>query len=476
RLARSLVDGDKQQRISSGVGGAIGGAIGTAILPGIGTLAGSFLGSLAGGTLAPGQVDTPYSYGGFGVGAGGLASSGFGADNGGRSGGAASLGGNVGQAINARAASQGYTWNGDQQTPFSKGYSLANGNYYYGSGPQAALISGEGVNFGHDQAALENAIWGDLTDGGYLLSPEQKGQGQRIAGIANTVGSIKQGGGIREDLYPEIKEQYGDTVVTWDGREQNIRDYAGGVYDNQKVAEGRIEASDPEQSATAPADNAQWTTNYDPDPASSMGAREGGLIPGPSGIKTQPVPNFTAHTGEFVIRPEAVAKYGPEFLSALNRGQVPAPGGGAGDDQEENEEGEGVDMVEGAEDMEHEAAETSEQEAHEHSLSDPWSRPYADLEGQTSPFEAATAPGSGATAMMQMKALPPQVQQSLLLSIGQNPMVASAWLAVLGPSYQPLISQALKVGAAAIQQAKMMQQAAMQQQGVRPPGAAPGMM
>ena len=60
------------------------------------------------------------------------------------------------------------------------------------------------------------------------------------------------------------------------------------------------------------------------DPSSSGTYRVGGRIPGPTN-PPEPV-EVTAHTGEFIIRPEMVAKYGAEFLRRINNGTYPMKG------------------------------------------------------------------------------------------------------------------------------------------------------
>ena len=83
-------------------------------------------------------------------------------------------------------------------------------------------------------------------------------------------------------------------------------------------------ASAPAPAASAPAPSAPASMPAAPSPIFSMlSRREGGIIPGPATPETtQPVP-ATLHTGEFVMRPEAVQAYGVPLLEALNNIQLP---------------------------------------------------------------------------------------------------------------------------------------------------------
>ena len=99
----------------------------------------------------------------------------------------------------------------------------------------------------------------------------------------------------------------------------------------------------------------------------------------------------------------------------------------------------------------------------------PWTRAYGDVASGPSPFERVTAEGEGADPMATLKDLPPQVQQAMLVTLGADPMVASAWLRVLGPKYQQVIAAALQTGGAMRQQQAM----AMQGGGMPMPGGAP---
>lgn len=76
--------------------------------------------------------------------------------------------------------------------------------------------------------------------------------------------------------------------------------------------------------ASAPAPSAPASMPSAPSPIFSfLSRREGGIVPGPgTPDTTQPVP-ATLHTGEFVMRPEAVQAYGVPMLEALNNMELP---------------------------------------------------------------------------------------------------------------------------------------------------------
>ena len=76
--------------------------------------------------------------------------------------------------------------------------------------------------------------------------------------------------------------------------------------------------------ASAPAPSAPASMPSAPSPIFSfLSRREGGIVPGPgTPDTTQPVP-ATLHTGEFVMRPEAVQAYGVPLLEALNNMELP---------------------------------------------------------------------------------------------------------------------------------------------------------
>lgn len=75
--------------------------------------------------------------------------------------------------------------------------------------------------------------------------------------------------------------------------------------------------------------------------------------------------------------------------------------------------------------------------------------PYRDLARTNDPFKAPD-PSRGVTgsmAMQNLAALPPDAQQAVMMVLGGNPMLSSALLQVLGPSFQGFITTALKAGA-----------------------------
>jgi hypothetical protein len=204
--------------------------------------------------------------------------------------------------------------------------------------------------------------------------------------------------------------------------------------------------------------------------------RVGGLVPGPGGAP-QPVP-ITAHTGEFVIRPEAVQKYGEAFLEAINQGIAPRSGEAAmpimpnmrpgmmtpgmlpGHQEPDDDEYGG--MPDG--DADDQGGDNSA------SPEFPWNSPYGNVATGPSPFEAATGnPGAltGQSAVANLQRMDPNMQAAILTSMGSNPMVASAWLNLLGPGFEPLVKTALAASQA-------LQQRQAQMMGGGQPGMPPG--
>ena len=236
---------------------------------------------------------------------------------------------------------------------------------------------------------------------------------------------------------------------------------------------------------------------------------------GPDGVVQPDQPAGTVHEGEVVIPAQQVQQHGVEPLMALagpgaKMGQPPMPGRGAlggiqaggmgmgmgaafagdmdrapADPPTEDatvppfQTAAGGEMAEGGED---EMGEGEDYELVGGDDSDDSGGggfqpmgPYRNEAQGNDPFRAAS-PSQGVTggqALQALAHLPPDAQAMVLQALGSDPMVASALLQVLGPTFQPMISTALKAGAAAAQQ----QQMAMQQQGggmgAPPPGGPP---
>jgi hypothetical protein len=306
-------------------------------------------------------------------------------------------------------------------------------------GPQHGIdpAAATGVWRGDNVSDLPTRAWDELVNNGYIgkagsFQPPAPPPPQNWS---NGTAIVRQGGqdGYMTQEYEDHGEQGGFTSSTW---------HAGAPPEQSAPESQPAQQSESQPAQPDPVyqDNGAWA------------ARDGGLIPpAMPGEEPQPVP-MTAHTGEFVIRPEAVQQFGPEMLTAINAGTFPQmpPGGQIamaqpmagedGDGMDGDEEGDmmgmGMGMGEDGDGLDGDED------------SGPWDRPYAaEAQSGPSPFERLTAGGQpGGDPLSVMKDLPPPVQQAMLASLGADPLLASAWLKVLGPKYQQMIAEALKVG------------------------------
>jgi hypothetical protein len=492
KMAEASVRGDEQQQWSSKLGGIAGGALGSLLLPGIGTALGAFLGSNVAGQLGAGEPDDPFAafdaqvfngadQGGFGL--GGVYTS-----NGGTGTKAEGLRTWLLDQINQRAAAQGLVANPEMvnQIGFSAGYHNRpeyNDPLFYrwrepGAGARPDDATWRGTDDATGRQGLLDQAWGDLTGKGFFARPGttdswQKVQ-QNLQADPSGQGANRWSGGEAGDFEqagtgtPAENRTY---TPLWDnGQARETRGGFGGEqgYTTWETSGGGEagesqtpiwHAGPPPAAAPAP------ETAPQPEPDLSYldqggAARTGGLIP-PTPGGTQPVP-IQAHTGEFVIRPEAVQQFGPEMLTAINRGTYP---------NEMPDDGE-TDVVDGMEDEMEGYSEDGDDEDDGPAFG-AFMRPYGEVsEGAPSPFERVTSQATGGDPMGAMRDLPPAVQQGMLMALGADPLIASAWLQVLGPEYQQVIAEALKAAGA------MKQQQAMAMQGGAPgmmPGAPPAM-
>lgn len=98
-------------------------------------------------------------------------------------------------------------------------------------------------------------------------------------------------------------------------------------------------------------------------------------------------------------------------------------------------------------------------------------RPYGDVQGMDGnpvPMGAGITPGERAAKALD--ALAPDMRAMLVGALGSDPMIASAFLDVLGPEYAQLIQKALK------EQGQMMMDQSMGGAGMIAPPAPMGMM
>lgn len=176
------------------------------------------------------------------------------------------------------------------------------------------------------------------------------------------------------------------------------------------------------------------------------GWRHGGLIPGNGDGVSEPR-QITAHENEFIMRPEAVQALGPEILSMLNSmGGGPATlantgGMGMPEVSAPPDPGMAPGMgEEGPEYWEEEHGMAEEQRAE---------RPYGDVASSADPFspdQEGGLPGGAVTpqtAQDRLGSLPLEMQQATLATLAADPMVASALLHILGPSFAPMLRRGM---------------------------------
>ena len=531
-----------------GAGAAFGAEAGSFIIPGIGTLVGALLGSILGGTMGGGSPDIPYSFSHVTLDptTRGLVAGQGDALNHGNAAYATRLGQSVSNYLATHAAQDGLQWDPTYaNTGFDVGTYDGKLNYEFRTGLEGAVPGSHYYDWqGDTPEALASNLYAALQQRGILTrtptanwadTVAQMEQQRTAAQAAYAAAQARPDGADLENFdwfYQPYTDAYlaqrGITRGTTPGHLPRSPDAgsSAGTGDSNATASGPpgpgdvsadADAADisaevsappadesvssppadsaPDAPADAPADSAP--AGDAPGDASAPGDagasgdagsyRVGGFIPGAPG---QPEP-ITAHAGEFVVRPEAVAKYGLPFLNAINQGALPEAGGDAmppmfpmvtpmmmpgmsrpgslpnqepdADDQGGPPDGDADDGSLGS---------TGPTGANW-----PWTAPYANVAEGNSPFEAATAnPGAatGQSAMANLQQLPPQTQASVLSAIAADPMVASALLHILGPGFEPLIKQAMLQAAqqAQARQMAMQQQAMAMQQQQQPPGAA----
>ncbi len=71
-------------------------------------------------------------------------------------------------------------------------------------------------------------------------------------------------------------------------------------------------------------------------------------------------------------------------------------------------------------------------------------RPYGSVQSLSSAPQMGGGMSEGANAERNLAQLPPDQQEMVMMVLGSDPMIASALLQVLGPSFGPIISKALK--------------------------------
>lgn len=227
---------------------------------------------------------------------------------------------------------------------------------------------------------------------------------------------------------------------------------------------------------------------------------------GDDGVVQPDQPAGTVHEGEVVIPAQQVAQHGVEPLMALagpgakmgggmGLGGVQAMPGGGGMSMGMDMGGMGMMgpgpgeppmedvtvppfQTEGAGEMEDDAGGyemvSGEEEGGEYPDAEMLG-PYRDVAQGDDPFRAPdqSQGATGATAMQNLARMSPDAQAAVMQVLGANPMLSSAMLELLGPSFQPLIAQALRAGAQQHQQAQMMAGGGMGGQPPAPGGPPP---
>ena len=74
-------------------------------------------------------------------------------------------------------------------------------------------------------------------------------------------------------------------------------------------------------------------------------------------------------------------------------------------------------------------------------------RPYASEQSMGRPPQMGQAATEGSAAEQNLAMLPPDQQEMVMMLLGSDPLMASALLQVLGPSFAPIINKALKANA-----------------------------
>lgn len=95
-------------------------------------------------------------------------------------------------------------------------------------------------------------------------------------------------------------------------------------------------------------------------------------------------------------------------------------------------------------------------------------RPYAAVQSMNSPPDMGRGMTDGSKAEENLAKLPPDQQEMVMMLLGSDPLMASALLQVLGPSFAPIINKALKA------QAPPAMDPMAGAGGIMPPGGAMG--
>jgi hypothetical protein len=72
-------------------------------------------------------------------------------------------------------------------------------------------------------------------------------------------------------------------------------------------------------------------------------------------------------------------------------------------------------------------------------------RPYADEPGHPSATSLGGELDPAAAAKARLASLPPDMQAMIMGALGADPLVASAFLAVLGPDFAPIVQEAMRM-------------------------------
>jgi hypothetical protein len=95
-------------------------------------------------------------------------------------------------------------------------------------------------------------------------------------------------------------------------------------------------------------------------------------------------------------------------------------------------------------------------------------RPYGAVQNMGAPPPMGRGITEGSKAEENLAKLPPDQQEMVMMLLGSDPLMASALLQVLGPSFAPIINKALKA------QAPQTMDPMAGAGGIMPPGGAMG--